>query len=103
MFNLSIGAIYRNESSYLKEWIEYHLFMGIDYFWLYDNNDSGEEKQKSLDIISEYKNIEIIDWSHEQTSPQITAYRHIVDYTKNKTKWLALIDIDEFIAIKNQL
>ena len=33
----SICAIFRDEGTYLKEWIEYHRIIGIDHFYLYNN------------------------------------------------------------------
>jgi hypothetical protein len=32
----------RNEAFYWFEWIEYHLLVGIERFYLYDNNSMDE-------------------------------------------------------------
>lgn len=35
---ISIVSIFRDESKYLKEWIEFHLLVGVDKFYLVNNN-----------------------------------------------------------------
>jgi hypothetical protein len=35
---VSIVSIFRDESKYLKEWIEFHLLVGVDKFYLVNNN-----------------------------------------------------------------
>ncbi|GMO23401.1 MAG: hypothetical protein Ta2B_02600 [Termitinemataceae bacterium] len=37
---LSIVAIVKNEASYIKEWIEYHRLVGVDRFYIYDDNST---------------------------------------------------------------
>jgi len=35
---VSIVSVFRDESKYLKEWIEFHLLVGVDKFYLVNNN-----------------------------------------------------------------
>lgn len=44
-YSLSVCSIFKNEAPYLREWIEYHLIVGIEHFYLYNNNseDNFEE------------------------------------------------------------
>src|SRR5262245_60313739 len=37
---IAIAAIFCNEADYLKEWIEFHLMVGFDKLFLYNNNSS---------------------------------------------------------------
>ncbi len=37
-YSITICGIFKNEASYLKEWIEYHEMIGIEHFYLYNNN-----------------------------------------------------------------
>lgn len=44
-YYVSICAIFKNEAKYLKEWIDYHLIVGVDHFYLYNNySDDNYEK-----------------------------------------------------------
>ena len=37
-YKVSICAIFKNEGKYLREWIEFHRIIGIEHFYLYNNN-----------------------------------------------------------------
>ena len=36
---MGFGVIARGEAPYLEEWVLYHLFIGVDIIYLYDNED----------------------------------------------------------------
>lgn len=104
-YDLSICAIFQNEALYLREWIDYHRQRGVEHFYLY-NNESTDDY---LAVLSPYikKNIvEVIDWPNLWPEIffgygcQAKAYDHCLQRCKGKTKWLAVIDTDEFIVPK---
>ncbi|WP_369598480.1 glycosyltransferase family 2 protein, partial [uncultured Muribaculum sp.] len=37
---VSLCLIFKDEEPYLKEWIDYHILIGVDHFYLYNNNSS---------------------------------------------------------------
>ena len=41
-YEISICAIFKNEAPFLKEWLEFHLMLGIDHFYLYNNNSEDD-------------------------------------------------------------
>ena len=102
-YQLAIGAIFRDEASYLKEWIEYHLLVGVDHFYLYNNLSSDDYKQVLEPYIKKGL-VELTNWSFayeriSRWSPiQCSAYSEILQKASGKAKWLAIIDIDEFIV-----
>jgi hypothetical protein len=93
---LSIGAIFKNEASYLKEWIEHYLARGVDHFYLINDNSNDDY----LKILNKYK--EKITLFH--ISEQFNSYGR-QDYFYNKylfpvlseTKWILICDIDEYV------
>jgi hypothetical protein len=100
-YEISVCAIFQNEAPYLKEWIEYHRMLGAQHFYLYNNCSSDNY----MDVLSYYIDNEIVtltDWPSpidEGWPPhQIKAYNNCIEKVKNVTKWLAVIDIDEFIV-----
>jgi len=42
---ISIVAMVKNESEYIKEWLEYHMLVGVDKFVIYDNNSDDNLKE----------------------------------------------------------
>lgn len=103
-YELAIGAIFQNEEAYLKEWIEFHKLVGVEHFYLY-NNCSTDGYLSVLQPYIEEGVVELIDWPIQAMSwnewiheVQPAAYVNCVKYARSKTKWLALIDVDEFLT-----
>lgn len=96
-YNVCVCAIFKQEAFYLKEWIEFHLLVGIEHFFLYNNNSSDNY----LEVLEPYLNngiVTLIDWPEEH--PQRDCYRDCIKKYSQKTKWLGFIDIDEFVVPK---
>ncbi|MEM1283543.1 MAG: glycosyltransferase family 92 protein [Chlamydiota bacterium] len=102
-YYLGALAIFRNDAPYLKEWIEYHKLVGIEHFYLY-NNLSNDGHIEVLQPYIDNGYVELIDWPYEHgkdghwTKIQRNAYRHAIEGCSSETKWLAIIDTDEFIV-----
>ena len=95
---LSICAIVKNEGPYIKEWIEFHKLVGVEKFYIYDNESTDNIRE----ILKPYITANIVEYTYwPGDKQQIPAYQDCVDKHKNDTKWLAFIDIDEFITTKN--
>ena len=91
---LSLVAIMKNESRYLKEWIEYHKLVGVERFYLYDN----ESDDATYEILKPYiQDGTVIYKFIKGNAKQTAAYADAVYHYKNETVWLALIDIDEYL------
>jgi hypothetical protein len=103
-YELGIVTMFRNEANYLKEWVEYHHMLGVDHFLLY-NDRSEDHWAEVLEPYIRSHLVEVIDWDAPPGTPifpdwQITAYQDGLKRSKGNTKWLAFIDIDEFILPK---
>lgn len=85
----------KNEKHYIKDWVAYHLHIGFDRIYLFDNNDDPNETYD--DILFEYikdDKVRLIDF-RDKKSLQNSLYNSF--YYAVPFKWLAVIDIDEFI------
>jgi Glycosyl transferase family 2 len=94
---VTLVAIAKNESFYLTEWIAYHLLIGFENIYIFDN-DSTDRSRDLLSSISKIDpRVSYCEWpTKEGLSPQISAYnRSLEDVT---TEWVAFFDIDEFIV-----
>ena len=98
--NLAVCAIFRNESAYLEEWLTYHSLIGVDHFYLYDNNstDASATICRNWDRTS---SVTLIDWPH--AGGQIGAYRHALETFRSQADWCAFIDIDEFLVMQQDV
>ena len=106
-YEFAICTIFKNNASYLKEWIEFHRMMGVEHFYLYDNS-SRDHPQEVLAPYIHDGVVTLIDWPNRDSdkwaqgnnwvgTTQIPAYAHCRRAVEGKVKWLALIDTDEFI------
>ena len=92
---ISIVCIAKDEGPYVKEWLEYHKIIGVDRFYFYDNGSSDNTK----DVLEPYINNGTVIYKYIPGKRlQIPVYQDAILKAKNKTKWLAIIDLDEFIV-----
>jgi hypothetical protein len=91
---LSVCAIYRNEAKDLREWIEFHRLIGVERFFLYDNRSTDDH----LDVLAPYIESGVVvhhDWP--LFPGQFEAYDHCMAEHRNESRWIALLDVDEFL------
>lgn len=94
-YQISICSCFKNEAPFLKEWIEYHVFIGFNHFYLYNNNSIDNYKE----VLNPYIKKGLITLVDLPDVPvQIPSYRHFVCNFKDETKWVAFIDLDEFVC-----
>ncbi|MBS0621101.1 MAG: glycosyltransferase family 92 protein [Verrucomicrobia bacterium] len=96
---IAICCIFQDEASWLKEWIEYHLLIGVEYFYLYNNLS----KDSYLEVLAPYLEagrVELYDFPHAPLCnyDQKTTYNHAIEMARGHNKWLAIIDVDEFLV-----
>jgi hypothetical protein len=112
-YNLSICAIFKDEAQYLREWIEYHRLIGVDHFYLYDNG-SKDDFKSALKSYIKADIVTLISWPDRipgallngpdriflwPLGVQIPAYENAIQLRAVKeTKWLAFLDISEFLV-----
>lgn len=96
MRTVSICTIVKDEGRYLAEWIEFHLLMGVKYFYIYDNDSTDD----TFDVLKHYEYLGIvkrIHWPGVSRQPDMCS--DFVKTCKRSYQWVAFIDIDEFLVI----
>lgn len=92
---LAVCAIAKDEGPYFVEWIEWHLSQGVDKFYIYDN----ESTDNTRELLQPYIDRGVVDYLYwPGYRQQIAAYDHCIDTHRLETRWLAYIDLDEFIV-----
>jgi hypothetical protein len=103
---LSVMTIIRNEAPYIKEWLDYHKLVGVEKFYIYDNESTDNLKE----ILQPYIDAGEVIYRFVKTNksnkgnygygikPVGEVYTETIKKYRNKTKWLAAIDADEFIV-----
>jgi hypothetical protein len=98
---LAACLAFRNTASYLREWLLFHLAVGFDHFYLY-NNDSTDDFAPVLTPFRALTHhgaplIELIEWPG--VAQQLPIYNDCLRRAAANPAvgWLAFIDDDEFL------
>ena len=96
---IAIVACVKNESPYVGEWIEYHHRIGIDKFYIYDND--SEDRAELLRVLDPWIESKIVDYVEFPGSiAQIPSYVDALEKHRFDCRYMGFIDIDEFIVPK---
>ena len=98
-YYLAVLAIFKNEEMVIKEWLDHHIWQGVEHFYLI-NNDSDDNY---LEIIQPYINSGMVTlYDRPEKYKQNDHYNDIFNRVKDDIEWLAIIDIDEYLFGKNE-
>lgn len=94
-YYLSICAIVKNEGAYFNEWLNWHKKHGVEKFYIYDNeSDDGTKK-----ILEPFIKSGIVEYTYfPGERMQIAAYDDCLARHRFDSRWIAFIDLDEFIV-----
>lgn len=91
---LSIVAVIKDEAPYLVEWIEYHKLVGVTRFYLYD-----AATDNTREVLEPYiSKGEVIYFEAKGKGVQIPCYNDFLSRFRQNSRWVAIIDADEFLA-----
>jgi hypothetical protein len=99
MHYLSVGAMFRNESDSIVEWIKHYLYHGVDHFYLINDNSDDDTVSK----IREYVDKGLITLYHVNEpyyeGRQRNLYNRLLlpHLQKKDTQWILMIDLDEYV------
>ena len=96
-YDLTVAAIFKNEGRYLREWLDYHLLAGVEHFYLY-NNESSDDYAEILKPYVDANIVTLTDWSGK--AMQTPAYTDAIDKHRFECRYMAFIDLDEFLFPK---
>ena len=91
---LVVVAIFRNEADVLSEWLEHHLWQGVEHFFLIDNN-STDDWRTAVAPFAKHVSVRTENKRHQQA-------RHINSWLKHlqaRARWVLEIDVDEFVYV----
>lgn len=88
---VALVCIAKDEDSYIKEWVEYHIKLGFDDIFMYQNNYRSSY---------EHKNLIKINFDTTDGNRQLQAYNDFIRKNTNKYDFAAFFDVDEFLVLK---
>ena len=93
---LTVMTMVKNEGSYFPEWLDYNIALGVEKFYIYDN----ESTDNTWEILAPYIEKGLVEYIYfPGTKMQLAGYDDCLRRHRYDTRWLAYIDIDEFIVL----
>lgn len=92
-WEFGICAVFKNESRYLCEWLEFHALVGVDHFFLYDDASTDD----FMTVLQPWIDRGQVTLRPAKGHRQKRIYNHCLRHGANKCRWIAFIDIDEFL------
>lgn len=97
MYYCSLCLIIKNDHEYIREWIDYYRLIGIDHFYITDNNSDPPLK----DLLRDYIESGVVTYRYDtRIGCQGHVYNECLQEHKENTRWLAYFDSDEFLLLK---
>jgi hypothetical protein len=104
---VAVVTMLKDEEDYIDEWLIFHRAAGIRHFIIYDNGSTD----RTLDIIKarlRAEELTLVPWAGRpidmaNAAPlnvQSIAYAHAIQNFGSSFRWMAFIDLDEFILPK---
>lgn len=96
-YNLAIGALFKNESHVLKEWLDHYIARGADHFFLINDNSTDNFQE----ILLPYEERGLVTLFNTDTpyytGRQKDLYNTYILAHQPSCEWLLMVDLDEFM------
>eukprot|EP00953_Heterococcus_sp_UTEX-ZZ885_P020536 11493-Heterococcus_DN1.PRE.4 len=101
----AICMIVKDQNRDIREWVHYHRSMGCSTFYIYDDGGNGDTPANH--VLQDYIDANIVVYhdvsgTGSSTSQQLSVYNDCINSYKKHHKWMAFIDVDEFIVVPDQ-
>jgi hypothetical protein len=92
------GVVARGEAPYIEEWVLYHLFIGVDLIYLYDNEDEPTYHR----LFGCNPRVRVVPFPNTRAEfgMQTLGQLHFVQHFNPLHTWAMLPNADEFIVLK---
>lgn len=93
-YELCVCTMLWNQASSLREWIMYHAWLGVERWFIYDNNSDDGIENVIRELEEENYNVTRHVWPWIKS--QEAGFSHCILRARNECKWVAFMDVDEF-------
>lgn len=95
----SICLLAKDENDYIEEWLDWHVNLGVDHFYIYDNSSAAPMRES---IPLRYRErCTVIDFPDPHAHTQLECYADCLKKFSEESQWIAFTDADEFIRTVN--
>ncbi|MCU0800351.1 MAG: glycosyltransferase family 92 protein [Rhodobacteraceae bacterium] len=103
---IAIVLIVRDEAAHIAEWARFHAGAGVAAFFVYDNGCTDHTMPILREVLAD--RLTVVPWNQKfrdarrghEIHNQVLAYGHAVRNFGSSFRWMAFIDVDEFLVPK---
>ncbi|KAF5197134.1 Glycosyltransferase family 92 protein [Thalictrum thalictroides] len=93
-YELCVCTMLWNQAPSLREWVMYHAWLGVERWFIYDNNSDDNIEKVIQELQEENYNVSRHAWPWIKS--QEAGFSHCILKARNVCKWVAFMDVDEF-------
>ncbi|KAF8378359.1 hypothetical protein HHK36_029698 [Tetracentron sinense] len=93
-YELCVCTMVWNQAAFLREWIIYHAWLGVQRWFIYDNNSDDGIKEVIAELERGDYNVSRHVWPWIKT--QEAGFSHCALKARDECKWVGFMDVDEF-------
>ncbi|KAL3829530.1 hypothetical protein ACJIZ3_018332 [Penstemon smallii] len=94
---ICVCTMLRNQAKFLREWVMYHGKIGVERWFIYDNNSVDDIQNVVTSLVSSNYNVTKHIWPWIKT--QEAGFAHCAVRARDSCKWVGFIDVDEFFHV----
>ncbi|KAJ6424035.1 hypothetical protein OIU84_024918 [Salix udensis] len=91
---MCICTMLRNQARFLREWVMYHAQIGVQSWYIYDNNSDDDIDDVMESLVNAGLNISRRVWPWIKT--QEAGFAHCALRARESCEWVGFIDVDEY-------
>ncbi|KAH7845785.1 hypothetical protein Vadar_005983 [Vaccinium darrowii] len=98
---MCVCTMLRNQARILREWVMYHAHIGVQSWFIYDNN-SNDDLSSLIELLDD-ENFNITRHAWPWIKTQEAGFAHCALRAKDSCEWVGFIDVDEFLYFPSGL
>ncbi|KAL2500139.1 zinc finger (C3HC4-type RING finger) family protein [Abeliophyllum distichum] len=98
---MCICTMLRNQAKFLPEWVMYHAQIGVQHWFIYDNNSEDDIEDVVESLVGASYNVTRHVWPWIKT--QEAGFAHCALRARDSCEWVGFIDVDEFFHLPSGL
>ncbi|PIN07029.1 hypothetical protein CDL12_20422 [Handroanthus impetiginosus] len=98
---MCVCTMLRNQAQFLPEWIMYHAQIGVQRWFIYDNNSNDDLDHMVDSLVDSNYNVSRHIWPWIKT--QEAGFAHCALRARDSCEWVGFIDVDEFFHLPSNL
>ncbi|GKA55417.1 glycosyltransferase family 92 protein [Tanacetum coccineum] len=92
-----VCTMVRNQARFLDEWVTYHGRIGVEHWFIYDNNSDDDIEETIESLVG--RGYKIIRQAWPWIKTQEAGFSHCALRARDHCEWVGFIDVDEFLHL----